>query len=327
MEIKRIFQNKQEPGYFVVDWMIHDKCTYDCSYCPPWNKSGNDDWLDLNLLDEFCTSLEQHVKDLDPTYRIHALFTGGEPTVWKDFGTLIKRLKDRGWYISVNSNGSRTKRWWEEHAQYFDSITLSYHTESVDNGEFIEKVKICEKHTRTSVNIMLNPNPTWFKVAVEFSEIIKKETTNAIIVHHKIQHEFGKITIGVPFYTKDQQEIILTLENKYPNIAEIYNDAMVDNYYIETADNQIIKLNGLDLINQNKANFQNWSCNVGMESIFIDAKGHILRGTCRAGKSMGNILKPNSIIWTTNPIVCPFSWCGCITDIMNSKENLWLTAS
>lgn len=327
MEIKRIFQDIQEPGYFVVDWMLHDKCTYDCSYCPPHNKLGNDDWLNLDVLDEFCNNLEQHVKQLNPDYRIHALFTGGEPTVWKDFGTLVERLKDRGWYISVNSNGSRTKRWWEEYAQHFDSITLSYHTESVNDDEFIEKVKICEKYTRTSVNVMLNPNTAYFNKAIQFSHRVKQETTNAIIVHHSIQHVFGKLTIGVPFYTNDQKEIIATLENKYPNVFEIYKDVMIDNYYIETVDNQIVKLNGLELINQKKVNFENWSCSIGLESIFIDAKGYILRGTCRAGEKMGTILKSASIKWAMDPIICPFSWCGCITDIMNSKENLQLTRS
>lgn len=320
MEIKRIFQDKREPGYFVVDWMIHDKCTYDCSYCPPSNKSGTDDWLDLDILDEFCDRLEQHIKQLDPTYRIHALFTGGEPTVWKDFGTLIERLKARGWYISVNSNGSRTKRWWEEYARHFDAITLSYHTESVNDDDFIEKVLICEQYTRTSVNIMLNTNAVYFDKAIRFSDRIKQETTNAIIVHHSIQPNFGGIMLNIPFYTKAQKEIIPTLENKYPNIFEIYKDTMIDNYYVETTDNQIIKLNGLDLITNKQANFENWDCKVGLESIFIDAKGYILRGTCRAGEKMGNILNPSKIVWAYNSIKCPYNWCGCITDIMNSKE-------
>lgn len=317
--IVKIYRDTSKPSYFMVDWMLHDKCTYDCSYCPPANKSGTDSWLNLETLDQFCNSLESHVSSIDPNFKIKVLFTGGEPTVWKDFGELVSRLSSRGWILMVNSNGSRTLRWWEEYADKFSSIILSYHTESVNDNDFIDKLKLCEKTTRTSVNVMLNPDPKFFQKAVDISNRIKKETAHVSVTHYKIQHTFGLQEINVPQYTPDQLSTINSLTDYYPSLPDYYK-TVYDNYYTETDNGKIERLDAVELLNKKLVNFKDWTCHAGLESVFIDAKGDILRGACRAGESFGNILDPKNIKWSSNPVVCPYTWCGCITDIKNSKE-------
>jgi hypothetical protein len=69
--IKIYKDSKSGPSYFVVDWMLHDRCTYDCSYCPPHNKSGSDSWLNLSTITEFFKQLEGHVQRVNPAIRIH----------------------------------------------------------------------------------------------------------------------------------------------------------------------------------------------------------------------------------------------------------------
>jgi len=317
--VVKIYRDTKEPSYFTVDWMLHDRCTYDCSYCPPANKSGSDSWLNLETLDVFCDSLEAHVRSIDPEFRIKVLFTGGEPTVWKDFGELVSRLSARGWYLQVNSNGSRSERWWEEYAGKFGQIILSYHTEGVDDDEFIRKLKICEAHSCTSVNLMLNPNPVYFEKALAASNRIKNETECVSVTHYKIQHTFGLQEINVPFYSTKQKEIIETLVDSYPPRRGRYL-LINDNYYTEWSDGSVEKLDAVGLLNTGRVNFKDWKCYAGTESVFIDAKGDILRGACRAGNKLGNISKPEEIQWTSEPVVCPYTWCGCITDIKNSKE-------
>lgn len=318
MKLKRIFKNEEQgPSYFVVDWMLHDRCTYDCSYCPPANKSGTDSWLKLDVVTQFCEELEKHVARVAPKSKIHCLFTGGEPTVWKDFTALIDVLSARGWYLSVNSNGSRTARWWEENAHKFSSITLSYHTESVDDEEFVQKVKICESKTKTSVNIMLHPNLIWFRKAVRMGERLKNETTDTGVNHFQIQHNFGLQVINISQYSPEQLSVIPTLENRSPIKSK---DIIHDNYYIENTEGQSKKCNGLEIINAGLANFKGWNCHAGLDGVFIDAKGELLRGTCRVDGKFGNILDPKSIQWPSMPVTCPYKWCGCITDILNTKE-------
>jgi MoaA/NifB/PqqE/SkfB family radical SAM enzyme len=303
------------PSYFVVDWMLHDRCTYDCSYCPPANKSGSDSWLNLSTITEFCEKLEGHVQRVNPASKIHCWFTGGEPTVWKDFSKLVDILLARGWHLSVNSNGSRSTRWWEENARKFSRITLSYHTEGVTDDEFIEKVKICERHTRTSVNVMLNPNDVWFRKALRFSQRLKEETINADIVHHQIQYNFGLQEIKVAPYTDEHLSIIPTLKDRWLK----GKDTVDDNYVLQLADGTVKRCNGIELINNKQANFWGWKCSVGLDSVFIDARGDISRGTCRVNGSFGNILHPNNIQWPANPVKCPYQWCGCIADILSEK--------
>lgn len=318
MALKRIFKDESlGESHFVVDWMLHDRCTYDCSYCPPANKSGTDSWLNLETVTEFCEDLEKHVARVAPTSKIHCWFTGGEPTVWKDFAALIDILSARGWKLSVNSNGSRSARWWEENAHKFDSITLSYHTEGVDDDEFLEKIKICESKTTTSINIMLNPNLVWFRKAVRFGETLVSKSKNSRVHYFKIQHTFGLQRINVVQYNDEQLAIIPTLKKRIPkNLIELS-----DNYQVEHTDGTIEKCNGLDIINNGLANFEGWSCNAGLDGVFIDAKGDVVRATCRALGTFGNILDPKNIKWPDAPVTCPYKWCGCITDILNSKES------
>jgi MoaA/NifB/PqqE/SkfB family radical SAM enzyme len=318
-DVVKIYRDVSKPSYFMVDWMLHDKCTYDCSYCPPANKSGTDSRLNLDTLDQFCNSLESHVQSIDPNFKIKVLFTGGEPTVWKDFGELVSRLAARNWVLMVNSNGSRTNRWWEEYADKFSSIILSYHTESVIDNEFIQKLQICEKTTRTSVNVMLNPNEEYFQKAIDITSRIKNETTSVSVTHYKIQHTFGLQEINVPQYSQEQLEIISNLKDYYPELPSHYK-TIYDNYLIKSTNGKVQQLDAVDLLNKGLVNFKDWKCSVGLESIFIDAEGNILRGACRVDKPLGNISYPNSIVWPTEPVVCPYSWCGCITDIKNSKE-------
>lgn len=306
------------PSYFVVDWMLHNRCTYDCSYCPPGNKRGTDNWLKLDVVTEFCEQLEKHVAQVAPNSKIHCWFTGGEPTVWKDFSKLVDILSARGWYLSVNSNGSRSVRWWEENASKFNTITLSYHTEGVeDDDAFLEKVLVCERHTKTGVNVMLNPNAVWFNKAIRFGERLEKEATDAGVVYRKIQYNFGLQEIKVPEYDQTQLEKIPTLINRSPTNK---HHRTHDNWAVKFDDGSAKRCNGEDLTRNNQANFWGWRCNIGLDSVFVDAQGDLSRGTCRVNGKFGNILKPEEIQWPVGSVKCPYTWCGCITDILNEKE-------
>ena len=318
MSIIRIFRDVETVTHFTVDWMLHDRCTYNCSYCPPANKSGTDSWLNLEKLDEFCISLEKHVAEINPTFKIHCLFTGGEPTVWKDFGQLFAKLHARGWPLTVNSNGSRTERWWKEYAKNFAHVILSYHTELVNDDEFIEKLRICQEVTRTTVNVMMNPKPEFFEKALAFAKRLKEEIPTVTINHYKIQHTFGLQNIDVPHYTAEQKEILRNTPDYFP-VTNPEFLIVKNNLLVEKTTGEITGLDPLELLDTGRANFSGWDCYAGLEGIFIDARGDIMRGTCRVGGVMGNVLDPKNIQWARDPICCPRSWCGCVTDIMTSK--------
>lgn len=316
-KIYRIFkqENTNVPPLFVVDWMLHDRCTYDCSYCPPSNKQGEDDWLDITKIDEFCDALQIYVDRVMPGAVIRVLFTGGEPTVWRNFGELTKKLHARNWNLFLNSNGSRSINWWKEHAHFFNTIALSYHSEFVRDEEFIEKVLICAEKSDTVINLMMNPRPEFFNKSLNFSKKIMTIPGSFGVWHQKIQHNFGLSNINVVQYSLDQLDILKNLKDRH-----YFAEHSVDNAYdIEYDTGEIVKLNGSNLIKNGEANFFNYKCYAGLESIFIDAKGDIFRATCRVGNNLGNITDTKNISWPSDGVLCNLTWCGCITDILNAK--------
>lgn len=321
MKLQKIFRDKKyNQSLFVVDWMLHDRCTYDCSYCPPGNKQGIDTWLNVSMLTAFCDELEKHANKVDPGSKIYVNFSGGEPTVWKHFPELIDHLKERGWLLAVNSNASRSVAWWQENAHKFTRINLSYHTESVNDDEFLTKVKVCEEASQTGVNIMVNPDPKLFGKAVEFNKRVLQETIKTGIQNHKIQHNFGMQTIMVPFYTAKQKEVFATLQNRNPWLHPDQVDVS-HNYFYRTIYGSKKISNGNQLIDDELVNFNNWICTAGIEGVFVDSAGRVSRGTCRMGGELGNIQDPYNINWPQSPILCKRDWCGCITDILKSKHD------
>ena len=87
-------------------------------------------------------------------------------------------------------------------------------------------------------------------------------------------------------------------------------------------DGEIINSNGneQELINAGKTNFKGWSCNMGLESLFIQYTGEVYMANCFQGGVIGDINEPESIQWPTNPAICELSRCHCTTDVLLSKE-------
>lgn len=304
---------------FDVNWMLHNRCTYDCSYCPSSNKSGTDSWLRLENVKEFCNELDQYRKESDPNSEVEVIFNGGEPTVWKDFIPLVDYCNELGWHVVVNTNASRSIRWWEENAKKFSWLVLSYHTESVDDDEFLEKVKVCEKYVKTSINVMLNPEPRYFEKAVKFSHRLYNETVDVNIQHHEIQHNFGLSNIDVPHYTQDQQSTILSLRDRYPDTTKRKYKTVWQDYVGKWDDGHQMVIRGNEIIQNQQNNFKGWKCYQGREGIFVDAGGDVNIGACRVGGTIGNIQNPKEIKWPTGPVTCPISSCTCVTDILKTK--------
>jgi MoaA/NifB/PqqE/SkfB family radical SAM enzyme len=305
---------------FDVNWMLHNRCTYDCSYCPSANKKGTDSWLRLENVKEFCTDLDKYRKESDPGSEVEVIFNGGEPTVWKDFIPLVDYCNSLGWHVVMNTNASRSLRWWEENVHKFSWLVLSYHTETVNDDEFIEKIKLCEKYVKTSINVMLNPEQKYFEKAVKFSHRLYNETSDVNIQHHEIQHNFGLDVINVPHYTQEQLSVIRSLRDRYPDTTKRRYKTVWQDYVGKWDNGHQMVLRGNELIKDQQNTFKGWKCYQGREGLFIDALGDVNIGACRVGGSIGNIQTPKEIKWPTGPVICPLSSCTCVTDILKTKS-------
>ena len=344
-ELLRIFQKPTDKLIyhqdlaFTIGWMLHNRCTYNCSYCPPANKAGDDAWLKMDNIMEFVNIANKKIRESNPEKRIRCVFSGGEPTVWKGFGELIRTLSgEYGWGLSLSTNGSRSYKWWKENRKHFIHTVFSYHTESVNDEEFFEKVNMVSETTACAVSIMMNTNPEYFWRAIEFGERLAKENRTIYISYHPIQLNFGMQDINVQPYNEE----LAPVAKKYgsnPRRGFFKKGTYVldvNKYYGEWSDYEEREVYGIDIVSTDEVNFEGWKCWAGLESIFIDEKGQVCVGTCRnpypgaphtnyyddkkhRESSLGSILDPKNIVWPAHPVVCERKHCGCVTDIHNSK--------
>lgn len=347
-KIIRIEKENPSKKQFLVNWMLHDRCVYDCSYCPPSNKRGRDDWLKISFSKEFVDKLESHLNEQGLNENVVVHFTGGEPTVWPKFIELVDHINAKGWAVDMTTNGSRSLAWWRENARKFNHISMSYHSEDVNDDEFVEKAKFIAteiSYHRFFMSIMMNP-ARWDKCANMVERLLAGEVFVPFDIR-PLQSNFGLVNINITPYTGDQIEYIRNTNEQMRNRVNKEKKTfrfisskwritkLIKKYFFKKADNTITKkrepyvkvdadgnrtpLQPNELIFNGQTNFFNWKCNIGIEQIFINSLGKIHGGTCLQGQLIGNIQQPNELIWPTKATVCKSSFCGCYTDIKITK--------
>lgn len=329
-KIIEIKKEKINSDKFYIVWMLHDRCTYDCSYCPPSNKAGDDSWLKIGFSKEFVDRLESRLESQNKK-NVHVHFTGGEPTVWPNFIELVDHIYSKGWKITISTNGSRSLNWWLENHSKFQGIGFSYHSEFAEPKEFISKVSTiaAQRHILcTLVEVMMNPF-RWER-CVEMVETFKNSNPVVPVKAIPLQPEFGLQQLNITSYTAEQLDYIkqndIDRQQWWKEYCRSEQFQAIDK---KDLDNVIAVLetreeSALDaeyLILHGLANFKGWHCSIGLEQIFINSQGKIYGGTCLQGELIGNIQRSSSLNWPTGPTVCQSVWCGCIPDIRVSKFN------
>ena len=61
------------------------------------------------------------------------------------------------------------------------------------------------------------------------------------------------------------------------------------------------------------------SCEVGLKSLFVRPNGTIYLGNCLVNGKIGNITKPDKIMWPTEPVKCNLDICSCSSDVNINK--------
>ncbi|MBK7842773.1 MAG: hypothetical protein IPJ71_03625 [Bdellovibrionales bacterium] len=81
---------------------------------------------------------------------------------------------------------------------------------------------------------------------------------------------------------------------------------------------KIFELDANSLLAKGQTNFIGWKCEIGLEQIFIDSEGNVLRAGCRVGGIIGHISN-TKMIFPTKAVLCTKSYCHCGTDIIATK--------
>jgi organic radical activating enzyme len=168
----------------MITWKLGNKCNYECHYCLPHNRAGNEKWLSfeqyISIADSYIDLAEKNNK------KIWFEITGGEPTVCPKFEDILAHIKNRGHFVAIISNGSRTLRWWEEiqEKNLIDILYLTHHCVSEESSEHTIKVAnvFLLAKNRVVIQVPAPCDPTEFNLAYQRMLEIKENTGNIIIL-------------------------------------------------------------------------------------------------------------------------------------------------
>ena len=129
-------------------------CNFDCFYCHNSQLLVNNDRYDGEVEEEYFFSyLDKRIGLIDGI-----VISGGEPTLQKDLDVFIKKIKDKGFYVKLDTNGYRP----DVLNQLIENNLLDYVAMDLkapfSKYEEITNCKIDIKKIEKSINILKTSN-------------------------------------------------------------------------------------------------------------------------------------------------------------------------
>ena len=120
---------------FNITWVLHTKCNFSCSYCPPHLHSEK--VIDKDKIDIGFTNFINTFSDR----KIMLNFLGGEPTLYDELPDKIKEIKklNSDNRILITTNGSRSFKYLRELAKYAE-ISFSVHLHQLSLDKLADKI-------------------------------------------------------------------------------------------------------------------------------------------------------------------------------------------
>ena len=306
-----------------LELFLSDYCNYQCWYCSDEFHSKTVSWPSLDILLPNFLHLLDYYKSIGKTkFIIH--IGGGEPSMWPGVIDFVKAIKAHSsCIVSLTTNASRTVRWWEENARYFDHIAISVHHERADSNHISQVGDVIYKNKVPMwVSVLMDPT-NWDK-CINIVDTLKQSRYKWAINTSQVQHQ----SIS---YTEDQKKyldkkshrnnslfyefFVIPREPKNPKPTIWYKGKS------KKVSQHWLLLNGFN-------NFMGWECNVGIDTLFINKQGD-LKGSCGNtlyGKDFYfNILRENfkeEFNPEIKPVICEMSRCICQPEANCTKTNL-----
>lgn len=308
MEIVEV-KNQKDSNVLRIEFMIGNTYNYSCWYCFKGSYEGTHRWNnDYNLVIQNFYHLLDHYKANGKTkFELHII--GGEPTLWPKLGDFVKDIKQNyDCVISISTNGTRTIRWWNQYADFFDFVILSIHYERADTEHLKNVADIIHKKNKIVNAIVLMDPKNWHK-CLNIIEDLKDSKHNWFINTSEIIHD-------TVMYTKEQIDFLSTPAKRYPDTKWLkqnqhlfLKDIIVK---FEDGSEKIVKKNWINLNQKNQ--FKGWLCNIGVDNIFINKEGRIT-GTCGTKLFDDYNIYSNDFIDIFNPDIkpkiCDVDFCMC----------------
>lgn len=301
--MNEILFSNNAPDYKILTWVLGNVCNYSCSYCPEDLHAGNFRYPSLETAIDVFTKFRG-----DKNQKVYYEIVGGEPTIWPKLQDYIDTISDENTFIEVNSNASRTKRYWDNFKSKVDFFYLSFHPEFADEDKFVETIESLHERYRTHVTILLVPG-LWNKCKRFFDRIFFERTDLKInVTFTLVRPNFN----GEPEpYTDEMQEYFnMKKKNRaLPLTKNVPHTLVYKGNPINWRRFQLKKYN----------NFKGMFCNAPKERLYIHVDGNIYHAACMERGSIGNIYEGNYDLSIVEPILCSKVKCGCKFDALPSK--------
>lgn len=306
--------------YKLVEWKLHDKCNYNCPFCGDENKLGKVGWNDF----ETNKAIVDSIVDSANGEPVWIQITGGEPTLYPKFIELVSYAKQRGAYVSVISNGSRTIRWWKElrEANVLDLLYITFHSQHPADYQHIAEVSNLFLDAETIIISVSTYMVDSIDYALDGVDYLTENTGNFVsmnamdllsdpITPESIgQNRFDKIltrfntAVGKRFeQEKKKTSIPRELIPLRLNATITYDDGSAESKDVT----QMMKLG------ENR--FKDWICSAGMDSMNIE-NGVKYRGGCKRDATP---FEAGNLKFFDKPFKCDVDDCYCAMDMIATK--------
>lgn len=325
--------NFNQANYLYITYSVTSTCNYNCNYC--WSAAHDGKYRFPANLDLLCNNLEHLIL----TYKTNLFKTnvrltinGGEPTLWPELGEFVKRMHEStSCRITLNTNGSRTIRWWKKYAGYFDDIQISVHREqcNVDHIKQLLDFIYIDTDTFCGAQVLMDPL-AWDNSMDILNQLVEHPTPWLVKTVLITDPSSGAV---MPNYQTENLNFMRDAVKKRP--PKDYIEHMKSNGKIDETDKKEAKIifsNGTEepyntfrLMENDWNKFYGWDCNVGIDRLGIGYSGSV-EGNCgeKVFDTSLNIydtefiekFKPEMIA----PIKCKKIYCDCTSDIRVTKR-------
>lgn len=302
-----------------VCFQLGNVCTYDCSYCGEGNKNGTHKWPEFSIVENLVREIDRVYKS-SPYNKKEIVFEylGGEVTVWKDFEkllVLVHELGNKSWIIT---NGVRSLRWWEEHAKYFEVVTLSAHLEFCDIEHLCSVGNIInDNNVFASITVLMYP-PKWNECLAAI-EYLKENSRCSCTIKPLVK---TVTDFGEPWdYTTEEHDFIKN-NSGIKKGRLIWGNSENVTIWRNSKTGKILRRPGDDIIVFRENNFYNWKCYVGIDTLYLQNNGDIRVGAmCEPVPPLGNWKRDelSTVRWPFEPVICKYLNCNCQADFRARK--------
>lgn len=321
-----------------VQWMLDNRCNYNCSYCHDIFRKGDRARITDDLLLEVCKDITYHYDDLGKDVVFE--FLGGEPTLQEKIPELGNRLSNFPTSLILKTNGSASLEWWKKTRSVLGGVVISVHREFADVGHIERVIEFLRDEDygypiNLEVLFPVTHRPESFNWGV--SQLKRFRNKYELGNLQPLFSDFGRGSSMYMPYTERQWEV---LRNCIPPLKRTEKSTPLNRHQPNSSTPSLTKPEEPALLNKDQPNsstpsltkpeeptllnrylpiFTGQRCYAGIETLTIDSSGHVWRGWCREGGIIGNIHEM-PVNWPKDPIICQKNFCHNGFDQKAKKE-------